>query len=124
MHVLGIALLVGAIVLLDLRLLGLWRAVPVAVLGPPAVSVATTGLALAVASGAALFVVQATEYVANPFLYVKFAAILLGLMNVAALRLAGDWTDERLGRRSRWAGLISLLAWLTALAAGRLIAYW
>ncbi len=64
-------------------------------LGPPAVSVAAAGLALAVASGAALFVVQATEYVANPFLYIKFAAILVGLVNIASLRLAGDWTDER-----------------------------
>lgn len=102
----------------------MWRAVPVALLGPPAVSVASAGLALAVASGAALFAVQATEYVGNPFLYVKFAAIFVGLANVAALRLAGDWTDERLSRRSIWAGLLSLLAWLTALAAGRLIAYW
>lgn len=93
-------------------------------LGPPAVAVAATGLALAVASGAALFVVQATDYVANPFLYIKFAAILLGLANVAVLRLAGDWTDERLARRRRWAGLVSLLAWLVALTAGRLIAYW
>ena len=73
LHVLGIALLVGAIVVLDLRLLGLWRTVPVAMLGPPAVAVASAGLALAVVSGAALFAVQATEYVANPFLYVKFA---------------------------------------------------
>ena len=97
-HVLGIALLVGAIVVLDLRLLGLWRAVPVAVLGPPAVAVASAGLALAIVSGAALFAVQATEYVANPFLYVKFAAICVGLVNVAALRLAGDWTDEQPGR--------------------------
>jgi hypothetical protein len=111
-------------VLLDLRLLGAWRAVPVAVLGPPAVAVAATGLGLAIVSGGALFVVQATEYVANPFLYVKFAAVLVGLVNVAALRLAGDWRDERLDLRRRWAGLISLLAWLTALAAGRLIAYW
>lgn len=97
---------------------------PVAVLGPPAVSVAATGLALAIVSGAALLAVQATEYVANPFLYIKFAAILVGLVNVALLRLAGDWTDERFGRRRRWAGFVSLLAWLVALAAGRLIAYW
>ncbi len=124
MHVLGIALLVGAIVLLDLRLLGAWRRVPVALLGPPAIAVAATGLGVAIASGAALFAVQATEYVSNPFLYIKFAAILLGLINVAVLRLAGDWTDERFGRRRRWAGLVSLLAWLVALAAGRLIAYW
>lgn len=121
---LGIALLVGAIVLLDLRLLGAWRAVPVAMLGPPAVAIAATGLGLAIASGAALFAVQATEYVANPFLYIKFGAILLGLVNVAALRLAGDWTDERLTGRRRLAGLLSLIAWLTALTAGRMIAYW
>ncbi len=67
---------------------------------------------------------QATEYVANPFLYIKFAAILLGLVNIAALRLAGDWTDERLGAAAAGRGSSPSLAWLTALAAGRLIAYW
>jgi hypothetical protein len=123
-HVLGIALLVGAIVVLDLRLLGLWRRIPVAMLGPPAVAVASAGLGLAILSGAALFAVQATEYVANPFLYVKFGAILVGLVNVAALRLAGDWRDDSLGRRRAVAGFLSLLAWLAALTAGRLIAYW
>lgn len=121
---LGIALLVGAIVVLDLRLLGLWRRVPVAMLGPPAVSVASAGLGLAVVSGAALLSVQATEYAANPFLYIKFAAIAVGLVNIVLLRLGGDWTDERLGRRRAVAGLVSLLAWLAALTAGRLIAYW
>ena len=93
-------------------------------LARPAVTVSAAGLVLAVASGAALLSVQATEYVANPFLYVKFTAILVGLANVAALSLAGDWTDELLARRRGWAGLLSLLAWLTALTAGRLIAYW
>lgn len=124
LHLLAIALLVGSIVVLDLRLLGLWRSVPVAMLARPAVAVATAGLSLAVASGVALLTVQATEYVANPFLYVKFAAILVGLANVAALRFAGDWTNNRQARRRGWAGLLSLLAWLTALTAGRLIAYW
>lgn len=121
---LGIALLVGAIAVLDLRLLGLWRAVPVATLAPPTVRVAAAGLALAALSGAGLFVVQATEYVVNPLLYVKFAAILLGLLNILALRLMGDWTDDRFARRRAAAALVSLLAWLTALTTGRLIAYW
>jgi hypothetical protein len=122
--VLGIALLVGAITVLDLRLIGLWRSVPVAMLARPAVAVATAGLALALATGPLLLIVQATEYVANPLLYVKFGAILFGLINVALLRRAGDWTDDRLAGRRRWAGLLSLLAWLTALTAGRMIAYW
>ncbi len=124
LHVLGIALLVGAIVLLDLRLIGLWRTVPVAMLGPPAVRVAATGLGIAILSGAALFAVQATQYVANPLVYIKFSAVLVGLVNVVVLRLGGDWTDDRFARRRRWAGLISLIAWLAALSAGRLIAYW
>ena len=121
---LGIALLVGAIVVLDLRLLGAWRRVPVALLGPPTVAVASAGLGLAIVSGALLLSVQATEYVANPFLYIKFAAIAVGLANIAALRLVGDWTDDRHARRGTVAGLVSLLAWLIALSAGRLIAYW
>lgn len=123
-HVLGVALLVGAIAVLDLRLLGLWRAVPVPSLAPPTIAVAATGLAVALLSGAALLVVQATEYVANPLLYVKFAALLVGIVNVALLRLVGDWMDDRRARRRAVAALLSLLAWLTALTAGRLIAYW
>jgi hypothetical protein len=124
LHVLGIALLVGAITVLDLRLLGLWRSVPVALLARPAVAVAAAGLTLAILSGVTLLTVQATEYVANPFLYMKLAAILVGLVNILVLRLSGDWADDRLARRRGWAGLLSLLAWLTALTAGRLIAYW
>ncbi|MGZ8287524.1 MAG: DUF6644 family protein [Allosphingosinicella sp.] len=125
LHVLAIALLVGSVMVLDLRLLGLWRSVPVAALARPTVAVAAAGLALAILSGAALLSVQATDYVDNPFLYAKFAAILVGLANIAILRWAkGAWTDDRHAPRHVWAGLLSLLAWLSALAAGRLIAYW
>jgi hypothetical protein len=122
--VLAVALLVGGIAVLDLRLLGLWRSVPVAMLARPTVAVAATGLALAFATGPLLFAVQATEYVENPFLFWKFGAILIGLVNVAALRMMGDWTDESRAGRRRLAGLVSLLAWLGALTAGRMIAYW
>jgi hypothetical protein len=121
---LGIALLVGAIVVLDLRLLGAWRSAPVAALARPTVAVAAAGLAIALLSGVALLCVQATEYAANPFLYIKFAAILVGLLNLALLRRAGDWTQNRFARRRAVAGALSLAAWLTALTAGRLIAYW
>ena len=117
--------MVGAIVLLDLRMLGAWRSVPVATLARPAVTIASLGLGVAILSGAALLSVQATEYVANPFLYAKFAAILVGLANVAALRLTGrGWTEPDRAGRQFWAGMVSLLAWLAALTCGRMIAYW
>ncbi len=110
--------------LLDLRLLGAWRALPVAAVARPAVTVAASGLAIAILTGPLLLIVQATEYAANPFLYVKFAAILVGLVNVAALRLGGDWTQEGHHVRRGVAAVLSLLAWLSALTAGRMIAYW
>lgn len=121
---LGIALLVGAIVVLDLRLLGAWRGVPLAALARPTTTVAGTGLVLAMLSGAALFTVQAEDYAANPFLYIKFAAILLGLVNLAALRWTRGWREGQRPGRAALAGGVSLLAWLVALVAGRLIAYW
>ena len=110
--------------MLDLRLLGLWRDVPVATLKRPAVAVSAAGLALAMLTGGSLLTVQATEYVANPFLYIKFGAILVGLVNIGALHLAGDWTEDRFALRRGVAAILSLLAWMTALTAGRFIAYW
>ena len=77
-HLLGIALLVGAIAALDLRLLGFWPDTPVGSLARITVPVAAAGLALAILTGPALFVVQATEYVENPFLWTKFGAVAVG----------------------------------------------
>src|SRR3712207_5413759 len=89
-HVLGVALLFGGIAALDLRLLGVWRGVPVRVLARPLVPLAGAGLALAVASGLLLVTVQAVDYAGNPFLAVKLFAIALGSVNVALThRLAG-----------------------------------
>ncbi len=117
-------MLVGSIVALDLRLLGVWRDIPVATLARPLVTMAAIGLVLAFLTGVSQLSVQATEYAANPFLYIKFGAILVGIVNVGLLRLAGDWTDDRFTRRRGVAAIVSLLAWLTALSAGRFIAYW
>jgi hypothetical protein len=63
-HVLGIALLVGAILPLDLRLLGFWRSVGLESLARVLVPVAATGLCLAIATGAFLFIMRADEYAA------------------------------------------------------------
>ncbi|MGI9452193.1 MAG: hypothetical protein ACR2QH_16365 [Geminicoccaceae bacterium] len=74
-HVLGIALLVGAIIPLDLRLLGVWnsfeRAALVRVLAP----VAAAGLALAVTMGFLLFSVRAVDYAALTLFRVKLLLI-------------------------------------------------
>ena len=69
-HILGVASLFGAIIIIDLRLLGLWRRTPLEALADAAAPVATCGFALAATSGVGLLATKATEYVGNPFLYV------------------------------------------------------
>src|SRR5262245_24129932 len=84
-HILGVAALFGSLLILDLRLLGAWRRIPLSLLADAVVPVATCGFIVAAASGAGLLATKATEYVGNPFLYIKFPAIAIGLINVAAV---------------------------------------
>ena len=61
-HVLGVAALFGSILVLDLRLLGLWRRVPLAALASATVPVGKTGVAVALVTGVLLLATNATEY--------------------------------------------------------------
>jgi hypothetical protein len=130
-HILGISALFGAVLLLDLRLLGLWRGVPLASIATPAVPVARAGFAIAAASGACLLVTNATEYAGNPFLLMKFSAVAIGLLNVAVLETLPGWRARNVrtptsaeSRRLAISGGVSLLFWSVAIASGRMIGYW
>ena len=130
-HILGVASLFGAVLILDLRLLGVWKGISLAAITIPTVPLAATGFSIAAASGVCLFATKATEYDGNPFLYIKFCAIALGILNVIALNLLPAWKGHRsreLSRREQFQlasfGGISLFCWLTAVMAGRMIGYW
>lgn len=131
LHILGVASLFGAVLVLDLRLLGLMRRAPLAALADAASPVAAVGFVVAATSGAALLATNATDYIDNPFLLIKFPAIAVGLVNALAVRRSPAWRarHERAptpaeARRLALMGGISLAAWLTAVAAGRMIGYW
>jgi uncharacterized protein DUF6644 len=130
-HILGVASLFGSVLVLDLRLLGFWRKVALRAISGPTVPVAATGFAIAVLSGVCLLATKATEYVGNPFLYIKFPAIGLGILNVVALHCLPAWKEHKmreLSSREEFKlaviGGVSLLCWLTAISAGRMIGYW
>jgi hypothetical protein len=130
-HILGVASLFGAVLVLDLRLLGFWRSVPLSAISRPTVPIATAGFIVAATSGLCLITTNGSEYVGNPFLLIKFPAILLGLINVGILSRMPSWNarDARAltaGEQRQLAmfGAVSLLSWLTALSAGRMIGYW
>ena len=130
-HVFGVATLFGSVLVLDLRLLGAWRRMPLAPVAEAIVPVSVVGFTVAAISGVCLLATIATDYDGNPYLLIKFAAIALGLVNVLVLLRspawrAGETRDLSHAERRRLAvtGGISLACWVAAIAAGRLIAYW
>jgi hypothetical protein len=130
-HILAIALLFGAICVLDLRLLGVWRSIPLGMISRPAVNVAGSGVALAVLTGIPMLATKAREYADNPFLLPKFLFLAMALANVMAMHLSPAWRAHRgreltLGERRglMLMGAGSLVFWLGAITCGRLIGYW
>ena len=130
-HILGVATLFGSVLVLDLRLLGCWRRIPIATLASATIPVATVGFGIAALTGTALLATKATDYLNNPFFDIKFPAIALGLINVLILNLLPAWRARGTRELSRAEqrqlavmGGISMACWLTAVSAGRMIGYW
>lgn len=128
-HILGVALLVGSIVALDLRLLSAWRCQPLAPLWHVLTRTAGAGLLLAVVFGGLLFATRATEYAASRFFLAKMGVVLAGVVNALALRVMfpPEALEGKPGAavpgRVRCAAALSLIAWLAALVLGRLVGY-
>lgn len=122
LHVFGIALLVGAIVPLNLRLLGAWRSIDLASLYRVLARVAATGLLLAAVSGALLFSARASEYAALELFGFKLLLIATGTVHALALHFRSAFPDVSSARQ--WlAGVISLTLWPAVLVCGRLLAF-
>ena len=128
-HILGLALLFGAILPLDLRLLGFWPGLALRPLKQILVPVAVCGLLLSLTSGALLFSVHAVKYAAIPLFQVKLLLILAALANALWLLRSADWILAQVpempvdSRRLRWAGGLSIALWLAVIFSGRFLAY-
>jgi hypothetical protein len=130
-HILGVAVLFGSVLILDLRLMGAWRQIPLSLITRPTVTMASIGFAVAAASGAGLLATKATDYIGNPFFYVKYPAIALALFNIYLVHRTKAWRAHRERdlmppEKSQLArmGAVSLVFWLIAVSAGRMIGYW
>ena len=123
-HILGIALLVGAMVPLNLARLGVVTAVPQETLGRVLVPLAGTGLALAAGTGAVLFATRAHEYAALGVVQLKLALILIGTVTALALHWRyGAQMERATPSRLRLHAAASLILWLVVLALGRTIGF-
>jgi hypothetical protein len=122
-HVLGAALVVGAIATFDIQVLRGPREAPI--VSHTAIPVAIVGLVFQAASGIVLLSAEASTVVRNPAFQFKMAILVFALANVALFR----W---RFGRAlktgapldgAQTLAAVSLASWVLALLAGRSIAY-
>jgi hypothetical protein len=127
-HIVGIALLFGAIVPLDLRLVGYWPREAVDPLRNVLVPVAVAGLMLAVASGALLFATRPKDYLAEPLFALKLGLLVAAVLNAWWLRRSAAWRRHGASTTPppaawRAAGAFSIVLWLAVITTGRLIGY-
>jgi hypothetical protein len=128
-HLCGIALLVGSIAVLDLRLLGVSRNLSARTLAAHVLPWSIASFALIVPSGLAMFVAHAGDLIANPVFVLKVCLIMAAGINAAVFhagvfRGAARWdTGVMPPVAARAAAALSLLLWLSVIACGRLLAY-
>ena len=136
LHTMGMAVLVGASWVLDLRLLGISRHIPLSAFRWvfPVIAV---GLTVNLVTGVVLFTKNATTWgTAIPFL-IKMALVVASVATLVPLRalvLRSDTKERREGvpvdgatvavsGSPRLLAVFSIVAWAGAVVAGRLLAY-
>jgi hypothetical protein len=120
-HIAGVALLLGSLVVFELRVWGQAPAIGAEPLARLALPVTLAGFALAAATGLTMFAAQATELIGNRAFLVKMA--LLAALGANAALFHGRGSLARLDAVARAQTLVSTVLWLLVIAAGRWIAY-
>lgn len=118
-HVVGSAMVLGAIAVLDVLLMR-GRSETAAAVAGTAIPIAATGILVQIATGVVLLAAEASATGLNPAFLVKLGLIGLGLANVAWFHVRRDGWAEGAGRMH---AAVSLAAWTGAVLAGRAIAY-
>lgn len=120
-HIVGIALLLGNLVLLEMRVWGLGEQLPLKVLAKLSLSIAVIGFCIAALSGLLMFAAQAAELLANRAFVIKMGLLMLAGCNAAWFH--GRDSLAKLDGLARLQTLFSSLIWLAVIACGRWIAY-
>lgn len=130
LHVIAIVTVVGAIAVMDLRLLGLAsRDSAVTAVSRDTLPLTWGAFVLAVITGSLLFVSKAHGYAINPYFQVKMACLFLAGLNMALFHLtswrtvAGWDTGRPAPRAAKIAAAFSLLFWLCVIFFGRAIGF-
>ncbi len=128
MHAIGLAILAGTLIMVNLRLLGAFSGLPTQSLSG-LINMAWVGLAINLISGVSLFSSQATVFIENTPFLIKIPAILAAVTLAGViqhkLRLHAVYRKqgEPIASSIRAMAALSILLWLMAIVSGRLTAY-
>jgi hypothetical protein len=129
-HVLAICLVVGSILAVDLRLLGVAsRNLSVSRVTRGILPLTWCAFVVAVGSGGLLFVSNATKYLGNGFFIAKLvligvAGINMAVFHAVSARTQPHWDNAaRPPLSARLAGGLSILLWIGVVACGRWIGF-
>jgi hypothetical protein len=129
-HVLALALSVGVLVVMDLRLAGvLMKREPVSRISSQLMPWSLAGFTVMFLTGILLFWSQAVKAYGSVFFRIKLALLLLAGVNALVFELTlrrtvATWdTDEKPPFRARLAGVLGIVLWAGVIAAGRTMAY-
>ena len=121
LHICGIALLLGNLVLLEMRVFGRGAMLDVKALASLSLGIAGVGFCLAAASGLLMFASQAAELLTNRAFILKMILLMLAGCNAAWFH--GRASLQQLDKTARMQMLLSSAIWLAVVACGRWIAY-
>lgn len=134
LHILGIALLVGGILPLNLRLIGFLKTYAVKPMVRLCVPIAAVGLTMAIITGLMLFSVKPVDYIRTDLFQAKIGLIGAAMINIALVRYNASWQDIVEAEDSimntsepdfnlRIAGAVSMIVWIGVLFLGRFVGY-
>lgn len=128
-HIAGFAVLVGSVVLFDLRVLGFARTLPIVDLGRHLLRWALASLILVIPAGLLLFSAHPVELANNRVFLLKLLLIALAGLNALAFHLlpyrsVAGWDREHAAPAlARFGAALSILLWLGVITCGRMLAY-
>lgn len=126
LHAIGMAIMVGLSLILDVRLLGYFAGIPVAALHR-LLGIAWIGFGINFLSGSALFTAQATAYIVDVVFMSKMVLVFLGAATAAILQpavaKADSWPGGQTPGGTRAVATLGIVFWVGAIITGRLTAY-
>ncbi|MDR6959172.1 hypothetical protein J2W43_003169 [Pseudomonas brassicacearum] len=128
-HIIGFSVLVGAVVMFDLRILGLSKGIAVTALARHLLTWAIAALLLIVPAGLMMFSAHPHDFAGNDVFVLKLCLIATAGLNALVFHTGTyrgvlQWNiGQKAPGLARIQALVSMALWIAVICCGRLLAY-